>query len=339
MGKRTPSERQKIERRRGKPLTNQQWSMLATLGLVEDPAGAADVEGVVEILVGLADESSSRAMPSALAAEVRLDNREGRRGWAASLLEWREARQRPSVVAYRREVLGGSLVAHGEGGAWVGARAELEGEPARLYLCRLRQPPALADDNGYVGAVPFSGGGHVIEVQPRQLRFVARNGDWRYETAVTVSPGGALDELRVIAEAMASEHRWHPAAAADFVLTDSVPLRPSVTASVTVGVGGGVVHLGADLRADPAAVARAFRRARAKWLGPTTRGLSDDGYALAAFVAARPGLSWVALHRRWRQERPEGGHADRRAFTAAAKRALVNVGGDPSQLVGTGGEP
>lgn len=81
---------------------------------------------------------------------------------------------------------------------------------------------------------------------------------------IAVERGGLLDDLRKLAEKLATDYRWSPYHAAVFVLTADVPLVPSIRTTVlwSSSVAESCIRLEIDPWTDPKRVAETYAKAR-----------------------------------------------------------------------------
>jgi hypothetical protein len=254
------------------------------------------------------------------------------RAWALSQLVAAHAHHDPDVIAFRRNYLGGALVEWADLDTWITARAKLDGGPTTDVTIAL---PANAISDPYADELHLSPPLKRVppsRVATRRLDYALPGDDWIRRVAVTAD--GALDRLRVLAEALAKAYAWIPAQASIFVLCGVTPF----IATVRVTRSSAKVRHHADLGwarritldIDPAAapqeVLDAFQWARRQQGVAHLRPLTLKHIRLAAFACAEHAdKPWAERLRLWNTSFPVWHYAEQSNFRRDAIRAEARI--------------
>jgi hypothetical protein len=193
-----------------------------------------------------------------------------RRLLAISDLLAEDALQNGAVQDFRESVLGGGLLDWAEVEAWVKHQATEDGKPT-----------------------PGPRGGF--------LEYGLPDDNWCRRQPVAEQ--GVLGSLRALAARLAGLYRWQPAQATLFVLTDMIPFVSPLWAEMDWHLpfeAMSRITLTVDPALSPREVADAYRKIRARFLGPRYRALSEKHVALALFAARKPaGVTWREAMLSW----------------------------------------
>jgi hypothetical protein len=215
---------------------------------------------------------------------------------AVSILYAVDAAARPRVSAFRREVLRGRLVSSDRVEDWIKRRAHSDGKPTP-YI-RVPIPKGFEQDpNGVTMTIkpaPFRPGDLVIPQYDTLDVALPEVGVVPFK----VHTGGVLDRLRILADELARRYGWRPGEASTFVLTDGIPLVPSVRSSWSTTLGGNAPTPRAQvvLTVDPAITPNDLRdryghERNELFGGRRHRTISEKHLRLAAHDLLQPGES------------------------------------------------
>lgn len=333
--------RRDVETSLGRSVSDEAWAALVLGEQVDEylSQGAYDVGDLAgevkrfeEILRAEKENRAEvrRSRPAANAVE-------GDRAWAMSMLYVREARQKPAVVAFRREVLGGDLLDYDAVVPWVGRQAKLDGKFSAVFKIEAlpakttvpdempRPGPRLSESFGTYG----------------ELRYAGPDDD--HVRIVNVARNGVLDRLRLIAEDLANLFRWDVASAVSFVLSDGVPLIPTFTygyRGFNISDGWGYpstsrIHLEIDPATSPTEVATLYGQLRAHLRGSRVRPMSQRTYRMVAVAAAYPERSWRRRRDAWQHLHPGEEQVEVDTYRRTVQRAEAKLwaGPGPGQIV------
>ena len=295
------------------------------------PADEADAEELIEVMVERARDALAFAVAQGLASAAAprepappfLPARRGigdRQAALSRVLAAYAARE-GEVARFRREVLGGRLLARGEVEEWVDRQAERDGPPTRWLVAPL--PPDVQPQAGE----PLTLALQACRVQVETLRYVVPDDPW--VRARPVAAEGVLGRLERLSRRLADRYGWHPAQATVFVLTGAVPLVDAVRVAWRRGAVPALDRIVLDLDPvlTPAEVAVRYRQARAQALGKAlVRPQSEKHLALAVFAVEHPDgtlrermAAWNRAHPQWRYSHATNFGRDLRA---AVRRLL-----------------
>jgi hypothetical protein len=281
--------RAQVEHRLARRVDAQQWAILVGAGWVERvESGEASVTwllGRIHDVAALAGGEVNRvtirpqARPRAeVAPHPAGDHYVYSRQDALCLAVAATAANDAEVVAFRQEVLGGSLLTYALGShregvhTWVTRQWEAE---------RPQREAFEAADEKAVGKAQKS----------KLPELVYSTFDGPGVTTLEVVPGGTLDRLRHLGDRLATRYRWQPQAAVAFVLAEDVVPNIDVLTATTqpnqVVPALTRIVLTVDPAATPAAVVRAYRHARNRIAKARAREMQPKTLFLAAFATER----------------------------------------------------
>jgi hypothetical protein len=322
-----------LQRRLGSRFHQGLWNYLLEYGFVgEVLTGASDLDQLVDearrILTAGAPSAEHR-VPAPAPTEPRIGQE---RAWALSQLVAAHAHHDPDVIAFRRNYLGDTLVEWADLDTWITARAKLDGEPT-ADVTIVRPASAISDPDADELHISLP----LARVRPsrvasRVLAYALPGDEWIRRVAVTAD--GALDRLRVLAEALAKAYGWTPAQASIFVLCGVTPF----IATVRVTRSSAKVRHHADLvwarritlDIDPAATSQevldAFQHARRQQGVAHLRPLSLKHLRLAAFAGAEHAdKPWAERLRLWNTSFLEWHYPEQSNFRRDAIRAEARI--------------
>jgi hypothetical protein len=167
--------------------------------------------------------SPEHRVPAPAAREPR---RGQERAWALSQLVAAHAHHDPDIVAFRHQHLGDALVEWADLDTWITARAKLDGEPTTDLTIALPASTISDPDADELDISPPLARVRPYRVATRVLAYALPGDDWVRRMAVTAD--GALDRLRVLAEALSKAYGWTPAQASIFVVCGVTPFIATV---------------------------------------------------------------------------------------------------------------
>ena len=221
----------------------------------------------------------------------------------SDLLSQRAA-QEPDVMAFRADVLNGSLLAWEDVAAWIKGQREKDG-PFTWYLevaipegYQLRQ-----DKSGVILTEPpltLSPEAAGWDTHPRLLAFrlPSEPGPRQVPTRLR----GVLDILRTLSEQLAKKYGWQASQATVFVLT-GLPVRLSrgrVTESLRFpNTMTSRLTIEVDPRVSPTEVLALYRKHRRKLLGGAYKPMDRKHLELARFYEGQRAGTWRARMAQW----------------------------------------
>ena len=270
------------------------------------------------------------------------------------------AAQHPLVKRFREKYLHNALLSPEEVESWIEARQEEErGSSGPLYTITLPLGHRFVrvQENGSIH--------YEIEppLTPEEFSSIKLWGPSRWETltyvslsdytehSVPVSPGGALDALRMAADAISSECRWNKAEATMFVLTgemDSVrTIRITTISEFLPEPEVTCVTIALSPEVSPEHLKRFYGKVRREMIfkgGHRIRTLNEKAFNMAKFVMTNPQLdTWQKRFDEWNRQFPQWEYNSLLAMQQAYSRIsqalhlptatqiaeLVKVPGDP----------
>jgi hypothetical protein len=216
-----------LQRRFGPQFHQGLWDYLLEYGFVDETlTGASDLDQLVDEarrILAAGTPSAEHRVPAPTPREPKLGHE---RAWALSQLVAAHAHHDPDVSAYRHHYLGDALVEWTELDTWITARAKLDGEPTTDVTIALPATAISDPDADELHLSPPMERVRPSRVATRRLDYALPGDDWIRRVAVTAD--GALDRLRVLAEALAKAYGWTPAQASIFVLCGITPFIATV---------------------------------------------------------------------------------------------------------------
>jgi hypothetical protein len=322
-----------LQRRLGTHFTTALWSYLLERDFVEEVlVGASDLDQLVDEALSILTAgapSAEHRVPAPAPREPKLGQE---RAWALSQLVAAHAHHDPDLIAFRHNYLGDALVEWAELDTWVAARAKLDGEHTTDVTIALPASATSDPDADELHISPPLERFRPSRVATRRLDYALPGDEWIRRVALTAD--GALDRLRVLAEALAKAYGWTPAQASIFVLCGVTPF----IATVRVTRSSAKVRHQADLLwarritldIDPAAtpqeVLDAFQWARRQQGLAHLRPLTLKHLRLAAFACAEHAAKpWAERLRLWNTSFPEWHYAEQSNFRRDAIRAEARI--------------
>ena len=298
------------------PLSDSEWNLLETQGFVAD---LRQRRRSPEQAAALVDQ-----WRDAVRGPVRRLRNPGasvsQRASAMAYLLAVEARNLPSVLAFRRKVLKNKLLRPEQVEHWFSILTRnQESKPwAKLYV---------SAEEAEVGVVQI-GKANLVEQGYDVLEFLVPNSE--QVRRVLVSSKGALGYLHWLTQQLSRHYRWQACQATMFVLTDAVPQVLESTFEIddrrAVPALSRVV-ITVDPTMNPREVADMYRQIRLKHFGRRHRSMTPKHVELAKFWAEQEGdCSWKELQERWNQLHPEWSYQREQNFArdcAQARKRLL----------------
>jgi hypothetical protein len=359
--------RRLVESRLRRPVNETLWRLLVELGELDHYVGYGEAElaeeGLLDELVelyrryeriykaGVAAGSRGTASPQGMEAEghpggdlVRGEaSGATRRAAAFASFLAALARAEPSVVRYRREVLGGRTLSEEEALRFV--ESPVLAVVPWEYLKDLPCAPWEVE-----GQVWEEDGELVVELTGPVRRRWRGHIEWRWlryprqgrEEAVRVAAQSVLGWLGELASRLARRYHWQEGQGAWFVLTDTPPWVSPVRWRLNNHLTPFFARPTIELVVEPWWPARKLMesyRHLQRQLG-ITRGVGEKASALVAFLAghvrvrhppesgANPVLElppWQRLMTRWNETHPTWRYQDIRHFARDCQAALERV--------------
>jgi hypothetical protein len=202
------------------------WDLLVDLDFVAEVLvfGALDLDQLEDRarrILAAGTQSAEHRVPAPAPREPRLGQE---RAWALSQLVAAHAHHDLDVIAFRHKYLGDALVEWADLDTWITARAKLDGEPTTDVTIALPASVLSDPDADELHISRSLEGVRPARVATRRLDYALPENDWIRRVAVTAD--GALDRLRVLADALAKAYSWTPAQASIFVLSGVTPSSP-----------------------------------------------------------------------------------------------------------------
>jgi hypothetical protein len=215
---------------------------------------------------------------------------------------------------------------------WITARAKLDGEPTTDVTIALPATAISDPDADELHLSPPMERVRPSRVATRRLDYALPGDDWARRVAVTAD--GALDRLRVLAEALAKAYGWTPAQASIFVLCGITPFIATVRVTRSSAkvrhqadlVWARRITLDIDPAATPQEVLDAFQWACRQQGVAQLRPLTLKHLRLAAFAGAEHAAEpWAERLRFWNTSFPEWRYAEQSNFRRDAIRAEARI--------------
>jgi hypothetical protein len=326
--------RTQLQHRLGTRFSAALWDLLVDLDFVAEVLvfGALDLDQLEDRarrILAAGTQSAEHRVPAPAPREPRLGQE---RAWALSQLVAAHAHHDLDVIAFRHKYLGDALVEWADLDTWITARAKLDGEPTTDVTIALPASVLSDPDADELHISRSLEGVRPARVATRRLDYALPEDDWIRRVAVTAD--GALDRLRVLADALAKAYSWTPAQASIFVLSGVTPF----IATVRVTRSSAKVRHHADLDwarritldIDPAATPKqvldAFQHARRQQGVAQLRPLTLKHLRLAAFARAEQAdKPWAERLRLWNTRFPEWHYPEQSNFRRDAIRAEAHI--------------
>lgn len=309
------------------------WDYLVDRGFVDEVLdGASDFDQLLEEarrVLAAGAPSAEQRVPAPAPREPRLGQE---RAWALSQLVAAHAHHDPDVIAFRRKYLVDALVEWDGLDTWIRAQTQLDGEPTTDVTIVIPASTISDPDADELHLSPPVERVRPTRVATRRLDYALPGDDWVRRVVVTAH--GALDRLRVLAEALAKAYGWTPAQASIFILCGVPPF----IATVRITRSSAKVRHHADLvwarritlDIDPAATAQqvldAFQHARRQQGLAQLHPLSLKHLRLAAFARAEHAdKPWAERLRLWNRSFPNWRYAEQSNFRRDALRAEARI--------------
>jgi hypothetical protein len=310
------------------------WDLLVDLGFVAEVlvVGAMDLdqlEDQARRILAAGTPSAEHRVPAPAPREPKHGQE---RAWALSQLVAAHAHHDPDVIAFRHNYLGEALVEWADLDNWITARAKLDGERTTDVTIALPASATSDPDADELHISPPLGRVRPSRVATRLLAYALPGDDWIRRVAVTAD--GALDRLRVLAEAIANAYGWVPAQASIFVLCGVTPFIAAVRVTRSAAkvrhqadlVWARRITLDIDPAATPQQVLDAFQWARRQQGLAHLRPLTLKHIRLAAFAnAEQADKPWAERLRLWNTSFPEWRYAGQSNFRRDAIRAEARI--------------
>lgn len=185
---------------------------------------------------------------------------------------------------------------------------------------------------------PGQGHRHLAYEAPAGEPHIAEGSDgWAMRFAATTA-GGALEELREIADGLHGSYGWNRSAAATWVLSGVVPPVPEVAymTETREPAAASRLVLVVDPTVRPDELAQHYRVIRRRLMDQPHRDMSDKHAALGEFAATRPpDERWQRSMERWNARDPQWTYSQVSNFTRDAIKALRRLR-DPGHNLRTG---
>jgi hypothetical protein len=326
--------RTELRHRLGTRFSTALWDLLADLGFIAEVlvVGAMDLdqlEDQARRILAAGAQSAEHRVPVPAPREPKLGQE---RAWALSQLVAAHAHHDPDVIAFRHKYLGNALVEWADLDAWITARAKLDGEPTTDVTIVLPAGAISDPDADKLHLSPSLERVRPSRVASRVLAYALPEDDWIRRVAVTAD--GALDRLRVLAEALAKAYGWTPAQASIFVLCGVTPFIATIRVTRSSAkvrhhadlVWARRITLDIDPAATPEQVLDAFQHARRQQGVAQLRPLTLKHLRLAAFASAEHAdKPWAERLRLWNTRFPEWHYAEQSNFRRDAIRAEARI--------------
>jgi hypothetical protein len=215
---------------------------------------------------------------------------------------------------------------------WITARAKLDGERTTDITIVLPAAATSDHDADELHISPPLERVRPSRVATRRLDYALPGDEWVRRVAVTAD--GALDCLRVLAEALANAYGWIPTQASIFVLCGVTPFIATVRVTRSAAkvrhqadlVWARRITLDIDPAATPQEVLDAFQRARRQQGLAHLLPLTLKHIRLAAFAGAEHAdKPWAERLRWWNTSFPEWHYAEQSNFRRDAIRAEARI--------------
>ena len=201
-----------LQRRLGSRFHQGLWDYLVDRGFVDEVLdGASDLDQLMNEarrILAAGAPSAEHRVPAPAPREPRLGQE---RAWALSQLVAAYAHHDLDVIAFRHKYLADALVEWADLDTWITAQAKLDGEPTTDVTIVLPAGAIPDPDADELHLSPPVARVRPARITTRRLDYALPGDDWVRRVAVTAD--GALDRLRVLAEALAKPYGWTPAQA------------------------------------------------------------------------------------------------------------------------------
>jgi hypothetical protein len=326
--------RTELRRRLGPRFSAALWDLLVDLGFVAEVVvvGAMDLDQLEDHarrILAAGTASPEHRVPAPAPSEPR---RGQERAWALSQLVAAHAHHDPDVIAFRHKYLRDALVEWANLDTWITARAKLDGEPTTDLTIALPASTISDPDADELDISPPLARVRPYRVATRVLAYALSEDNWVRRMAVAAD--GALDRLRVLAEALSKAYGWTPAQASIFVVCGVTPFIATVRTTRSSAkiryhadlVWARRITLDIDPAATPQQVLDAFQHARRQQGLAQLRPLTPKHIRLAAFAGAEHAdKPWAERLRLWNTSFPEWHYAEQSNFRRDAIRAEARI--------------
>ena len=332
--------RRRLERDLGFDLPDKTWAYHVDVGnidqVIEENWTIRELAEVVRDVWGAHGQPvpRKRDAPRMVSPGEKVKGVERSREDVISRLVAAEAGKDRDVIAFRRDVLGGSIVSPEQVEGWIKRRAKADGPPSVWLTVPVppgREVRSTKDAATTEPPLTISQETPAILVQRQYLSYfsllVPLLDDPTRE--VPTAEGGVLDRLRQLSEVLARHYGWDEALATNFVLTGEAPLVPAVE------IGGSYpsnfttlarITLTVDPALSPREVGDHYRHARDEIVGRRHRKLSEKHMRLATFSAERPaGESLRKRMAAWNRKYPDWRYKTETNFGRDCNQAIKRL--------------
>lgn len=336
------------ERLRG-PVKEEVWQYLVKKRFVKEYCdGFLSLEGLAKEYQEL-NAISAASTPARSGREIRAQAPPDRRLEALSRIVAAEMERSPLVAEFRREVLGGRLIAEEDIPAWI--EEQDPGQGLWYWIC-VRIPigeeegdvlDAVSNEAELLRAIANTRDGprvvmRRIGVVP--LAYPCPDGS---TGTAEIRPGGRLARLKWVASYFAAASRsdeeldgyppgeypfLEEAEAVRFILSGRPPRiwRGEGTGTMLFP-GGARVRLDVDARMSAMEVAKLYLKIRRRVFEGQDKPMTEKHLQLAVCLAEHFETSWPQLMASWNAEHPEWAYTNWRNFARDAKAAWCRVTG------------
>ncbi len=306
----------------GEPVADNTWNYLIKKRYVEEYInGYISIEELAneykEVRNAGSSEKSATLPQSNLPVSERPEILEGqasedtRYDLAFSFLVARQVDEVPEVKAFRKEVLGGSLVPFAELENWL-HNTQAQDEPVVHWLevpLGDVSPEELLEwqRNGLPALVPVSQGPERLKLRLSTFSL-AYPGEDGWAKAIPINPVGVMGRLKDLCDSIIKYHApaWDEGSTVAFVLSGKVPLIPQIRYRARVTSQGGPVWITAtfDARTPQQTLAKHFAPIRNRLIGSRGRRVGTKGRELVLFAAKHKtkDVVWREVMNLWNEE-------------------------------------
>lgn len=273
------------------PVSEREWEMLDSQRILDQlRCGNLFPAGVAEKIKQLRDVYLLSPPPT----KDRGGEVTSTRMRAMSELVAQDVRKDDAVLAFRKDVLGGRLLAKEKIAEWIYQKAELEG-PSTVFLI-VPLPPGVAVNlqrtGGELAIVPskpinISKDWPAVATDIDMVSFPVEGKPAR---SMPVRTGGILDRLRVLSETLAERYGWLSSESTTFILADVPPVSTPLSARYEkkdISALSRIV-LTIDPALSPREVSERYRDVRRQYFAGRHRSMSEKHHTLVLFMNSRP---------------------------------------------------
>jgi hypothetical protein len=327
--------RQQVNAVLDRPVNDQEWAAVNQTGSVRRFRALGNPDGLAEEIQqfrrAFRGANVKSEKPGMLPAEKRKYGglHGSDRVLAISDFIAQQARTREDVMQFRESVLRGRLIKPGDLEAWIKRQASADGPPTLLISVPLPQGDSIKmTEQGLVTTQPLdtTGKNAALSASSVLLDFGIPGVASTQHQPISIS--GALNQIRMVSDKLASDYGWQKAQATVFLLTDLVPVLENFSFSVRHGLLpiADRLSLTVDPSLSPRELMGLYRKVLQRVYGDDRQRVTDKHLRLAAFAVNRPENQTLADGMKvWNRQNPDLAYEYHTNFGRDLKDAMRKV--------------